>query len=75
MYPHTSQGLEALIRKPSVGKSPNNYPEGGYFGKKELTKDPWANAYRYECEDYQNFNITSDGPDGEPGTEDDIKGE
>ena len=75
MYPHTSQGLEALIRKPSVGKIPNNYPEGGYFGKKELAKDPWGNPYRYECEDYQNFTITSDGNDGEPGTEDDIKGE
>ncbi len=75
MYPHTSQGLEALIRKPSVGKAPNNYPEGGYFGKKELVKDPWGNPYRYECEDYQNFTITSDGNDGEPGTEDDIKGE
>lgn len=75
MYPHSSQGLEALIRKPSVGKSPNNYPEGGYFGKKELVKDPWNNPYRYECEDYQNFSIASDGPDGEPGTDDDIKGD
>jgi len=33
-YPHTSQGLEALIAKPSVGKIPENYPDGGYFGKK-----------------------------------------
>lgn len=74
-YPHTSQGLESLIRKPGVGKIPNNYPDGGYFNKKELVKDPWGTPYRYECEDYQNFSIASDGPDGEQGTEDDIKAE
>lgn len=75
MYPHTSQGLEALIRKPSAGRVPENYPDGGYFGKKELVKDPFGNPYRYECEDYQNFTISSDGPDGTQGTEDDIKAE
>lgn len=75
MYPHTSQGLEAIIRKPSVGRVPENYPDGGYFGKKELVKDPFGTPYRYECEDYQNFTISSDGPDGTQGTEDDIKAE
>ena len=74
-YPHSTQGLEALISKPTVGKIPENYPTGGYFGKKELVKDPWGNPYRYESEDYQNFSVISDGPDGEPGTEDDIKQE
>lgn len=74
-YPQTAQGLEALISKPTVGKIPNNYPDGGYFNKKELVKDPWGNPYRYECEDHQNFSISSDGPDGEQGTEDDIKSE
>jgi len=75
MYPNTAQGLDALIHKPSVGRIPENYPDGGYFGKKELVKDPFGNPYRYECEDYQNYTITSDGPDGQPGTEDDIKSE
>ncbi|MBI4402710.1 MAG: type II secretion system major pseudopilin GspG [Deltaproteobacteria bacterium] len=75
MYPHTTQGLEALISKPSVGKIPENYPEGGYFGKKKLVEDPWGHPYRYECDDYQNHTITSDGPDGEGGSEDDIKSE
>lgn len=74
-YPSSEQGLEALISKPTVGKIPNNYPEGGYFNKKELVKDPWGNPYRYECTDNQNFSITSDGPDGEQGTEDDVKSE
>ena len=73
VYPHTSQGLEALLHKPSVGKIPQNYPDGGYFNKKELVKDPWGNQYRYVCEDYQTYTLSSDGPDGTPDTEDDIK--
>ncbi len=71
-YPHTSQGLQALISVPTVGKIPKNYPEGGYFGKKQLPNDPFGNPYRYECEDYQNYTISSDGPDGAPATDDDI---
>ncbi|NBX92926.1 MAG: type II secretion system protein GspG [Proteobacteria bacterium] len=72
-FPTTAQGLQALISKPSVGKVPDNYPDGGYLGKKEIPKDPWGNQYRYECEDGQNYTITSDGPDGQPGSGDDIK--
>lgn len=75
MYPHTSQGLEALIKKPSVGKIPENYSSGGYLGKKELPKDPFGNDYRYECENYNDYTIISDGPDKEPGTDDDIRSE
>ena len=56
-YPTTAQGLQSLIARPSVGKVPENYPEGGYLGKKELPKDPWGNEYRYVCEDGQNFTI------------------
>ena len=73
-YPHTSQGLQALVSKPTAGKIPDNYPEGGYLGKK-LAQDPWNNPYRYECEDYQNYSLSSDGPDGENGSDDDIKAE
>ncbi len=74
-YPQTAQGLQALISKPSSGKIPENYPEGGYFGKKEIPKDPWGNEYRYECNDGQNYVISSDGPDGQSGGSDDIKSE
>lgn len=75
-YPTTAQGLQALISKPGGGgKIPENYPEGGYLGKKELPKDPWGNQYRYACDDGQNFTIISDGPDGQPDTSDDIKSE
>lgn len=76
MFPHTSQGLEALVKKPTVGKVPENYSSSGYLGKKDLPKDPFGgNAYRYECENYQDYTISSDGPDGEPGTDDDIRSE
>ena len=74
-YPSTAQGLQALISRPSVGRVPENYPEGGYLGKKEIPKDPWGNEYRYACEDGQNFTITSAGPDGQEGSSDDIKSE
>jgi general secretion pathway protein G len=72
MYPSTAQGLQALITAPTVGKIPKNYPEGGYFGKKQLVNDPFGNPYRYECEDNQNYTISSDGPDGTAGTDDDL---
>ena len=72
-YPTTAQGLQALISKPSTGRVPENYPEGGYLGKRELPKDPWGNEYRYVCEDGQNFTNTSAGPDGQEGGSDDIK--
>lgn len=72
-YPTTAQGLQALISRPSTGRVPENYPDGGYLGKKELPKDPWGNEYRYVCEDGQNFTITSAGPDGQEGGSDDIK--
>ncbi|NBY18857.1 type II secretion system protein GspG [bacterium] len=72
-YPETNQGLEALISKPTSGKVPENYPEGGYLGKKAIPKDPFGSDYHYECEDGQTYSITSDGPDRKPGTADDIK--
>ncbi len=75
MYPSTAQGLDALLKKPSVGKVPASYPDGGFLGKKTLPKDPWANEYRYVCEDNQNFSLSSMGPDGQPDTDDDIKGD
>ncbi|MCB9253499.1 MAG: type II secretion system major pseudopilin GspG [Bdellovibrionaceae bacterium] len=75
MYPHTSQGLQALITKPTVGRIPKNFADGGYFNKKALVDDPFGTPYRYECEDYQNYVIASNGPDGSPETEDDILSE
>jgi general secretion pathway protein G len=71
IFPNTAQGLEALIQKPSVGKVPDNW-QGPYISKNTLPKDPFGNPYRYQCENYQEYKITSDGPDQEPGTGDDV---
>ncbi len=71
MYPHTSQGLQALISKPTVGNEPKNY-SAGYLKKNSVPDDPFGNPFSYVCEDYQNYTITSNGPDGQPDTEDDI---
>lgn len=72
MYPDSGQGLQALIKKPSGGKVPENYPEEGFYGKKEIPKDPFGNEYNYECQDNQHYKIWSNGPDGQSGTEDDV---
>jgi general secretion pathway protein G len=74
-YPTTAQGLEALISKPTTGPEPKRYSPDGYFEKKTIPKDPWGNDYVYVCEDGQTYEITSAGPDGKPGSEDDIKSE
>jgi len=37
-YPETEQGLKALIEKPTVGRVPNKWREGGYLEKNILPK-------------------------------------
>ena len=44
LYPSSSQGLDALVNKPS-GENTRNWRDGGYI--KKLNKDPWGNEYRY----------------------------
>lgn len=67
-YPTTEQGLQALVQKPSVGKEPKNYPEGGYLNK--IPKDPWGNEYIYVCPgEHADFDLLSLGKDGEEGGE------
>jgi len=67
-YPSTSQGIEALVSKPSGSPEPKNYKAGGYM--KKLPVDPWGNPYMYFASkgDYE---IVSYGADGEEGGEDD----
>ncbi len=38
---------------------------------KELNKDPWKNEYVYKVQG-TSYTVTSAGPDGAPGTEDDV---
>lgn len=72
-YPTTEQGLKALIEKPSSSPEPTSW-KGPYLKKKEVPLDPWGNEYIYECPGKQNedYDLSSSGPDGIAGNEDDI---
>ena len=67
-YPSTSQGLEALVSKPSGSPEPKNYKANGYM--KKLPIDPWGNPYLYFSKSGK-FELVSFGADGEEGGEDD----
>lgn len=69
-YPETGQGLEALIKKPEQGRSPNSYREGGYLEQKKIPQDPWGNPYIYASPGlHGDFDILSYGADGKEGGE------
>ena len=71
IYPSTEQGLEALVQKPTMSPEPRNYREDGYV--KRLPQDPWRNDYLLLSPgENGKLDIFSAGPDGQPGTEDDI---
>ncbi len=70
-YPATEQGLEALIRKPDVGRVPEKWREGGYLQPARVPKDPWGKAYLYFSPggEGREYDIISYGADGEQGGE------
>ncbi|MCD6319122.1 MAG: type II secretion system major pseudopilin GspG [Candidatus Desulfofervidaceae bacterium] len=69
-YPSTEQGLEALIQKPTIGRIPTNYREGGYLEQKKIPLDPWGNPYVYTCPGiHGDFDIICYGADGQEGGE------
>lgn len=71
-FPTTSQGLKALMSKPSSSPAPNNW-NGPYLEKEPL--DPWKNPYQYKGPGSHNtteYDLYSLGPDGVDGTEDDV---
>jgi general secretion pathway protein G len=64
-------GLEDLIRNP--GNS--DRWKGPYLKKRRVPVDPWKNAYAYHFPGTQNssdYDLSSNGPDGIEGTDDDI---
>ena len=70
-YPTTDQGLEALVEETGIEPLPRRFPEGGYV--KRLPNDPWGNEYLLLNPGEQSaLDVFSVGPDGEPGTDDDI---
>ncbi len=69
-YPSTEQGLKALVEKPTVGRIPAHWREGGYLDKKKVPKDPWGNDYVYLSPSPNgDFEIISYGADGREGGE------
>jgi len=70
-YPNTSQGLAALMTKPS-----NEAKWDGPYLKKALPLDPWGNAYQYrqpgEHGEYDLFSYGRDGQAGGSGEDADI---
>ena len=72
-HPSTEQGLDALVHKPSSGIVPKSYPDGGYM--KKVPKDSWGLDFNYASPGSHgnDVEVWSNGPDGEPDTEDDVK--
>jgi general secretion pathway protein G len=68
-YPSTDQGLNALVQKPSTGRIPNRWRDGGYLDKGQVPADPWGNPFIYLSPGIHNkdFDLSSNGADGEPG--------
>jgi general secretion pathway protein G len=67
-YPSTSQGLQALVQKPSGRPEAKNWKPGGYL--KQLPDDPWDNPYQYlNPGNHSDVDIYSFGADGQPGGE------
>ena len=67
-YPDTQQGLESLIEKPTAGRLPKNYKEGGYLEQRKIPLDPWGNPYIYLSPGlHGEFDIVSYGADGKEG--------
>jgi len=70
-YPTSSQGLQAMVVAPGDLKNPERW-NGSYLKGNTVPLDPWDNEYQYELMDTENYRITSAGPDGQMGTDDDI---
>ena len=71
MFPTTEQGLEALVTEPTIDPVPRNYRDEGYI--RRLPEDPWGNPYQLLSPgEMGTIDVFSNGPDREPGTEDDI---
>ncbi len=68
-YPSTSQGLQALVSKPSGQPLAKNWKPGGYI--ENMIKDPWGNEYQFlNPGNHGAIDIYSLGADGQPGGED-----
>ncbi|MDT8438345.1 MAG: type II secretion system major pseudopilin GspG [Wenzhouxiangellaceae bacterium] len=66
IYPTTSQGLDALVRRPSGLSDPSRWREGGYLER--LPRDPWGREYLYLHPGvHGDIDVWTHGADGQPG--------
>lgn len=71
-FPSTSQGLTALVSKPSGRPEPKNYAPNGYM--KNVPEDPWGNEYQYISPGSEGpYDLYSYGSDGREGGEGDAR--
>lgn len=64
--PTQEQGLQALVKKPTVDPLPTNWRSEGYLSKVPL--DPWKNPYQYMNPGlHSDVDVFSLGADGKPG--------
>jgi len=77
-FPTTSQGLQALVQKPSSPPIPRDWPDGGYLDKPEVPLDPWGNEFIYispgqHGPDYDMISLGADGVEGGEGFDKDVQ--
>ncbi len=70
-YPTSDQGLNALITNPGTPRWNGNYLKN----QSSIPLDPWGHPYVYKSpgSDGREYEVFSAGPDGQPGTPDDIQ--
>ncbi|WP_116475457.1 type II secretion system major pseudopilin GspG [Zobellella maritima] len=71
-YPSSSEGLEALLTRPTDTRGWN----GPYLTKKNIPRDPWGNDYQYrnpgQYGEYDLFSLGSDNQEGGEGEARDV---
>jgi len=66
-YPTAEQGLDALVRKPTVSPIPPNWKP---YIDKQVPADPWGKPYQYLNPGVNGeIDVFSFGADGQPGGE------
>ncbi len=67
-YPTTEQGLQALVKKPTISPVPENWKGNGYLER--VPKDPWGHPFQYlQPGLHGEIDVSSLGADGERGGE------
>ena len=76
-FPSTEQGLQALVEKPTIGREPRDYPEGGYLHGGVVPLDAWQGPFEYQSpgqisRDYDLWSLGADAAAGGTGVDADI---